>query len=164
MNDRRLGTRRKSDRLLHGWASRIVIGYVILMTVAIVGIYRLQTNATDASNRADRTATALKASTIAGCERLNVLQVKDNVSHYADWKVFTVVLSETLAAPPPMTAADREGLALFVAPLRQAVRAKTWTPTLDCTRQVRRHGTHYLLPTPIPFDQELPPRSALVTN
>lgn len=145
MTERRQTPRRQSDRILHGWARRIVAAFLLLLAAAIIAVGKLQLDTQHTENQQQNAL-------VAGCDRLNTLQIKENVSHLADWRVFRAVAT--------LRVLDQD-FTLELS-LQEAISAKTWTPPLDCSATVRKHGSGYVLPEPIPFDVRIPPRSALV--
>lgn len=101
---------------------------------------------------------------LAGCARLNIRQAEDNKSHLADYRVFRVVYTESVAAEGTrrLTKAEKAQEHAFLVELNSSVLAKSWTPLTDCRRAISTQGAKYITPVAIHFldargHQHLPP-------
>jgi hypothetical protein len=140
----------------------LVIGCILLMTLFIYNTeQRLAGNAKELRGDAKQLGSQ-HVLLVESCVRLNILRAEDNVSHYADYKLFRIVQSETEAPPSrPLTSQEQKNRVEFLAQLDSAVKAKAWTPLTDCKRAVDASGVRYRPPQPIAFYKHLPPRRDL---
>lgn len=106
---------------------------------------------------------------VEACNRLQILRVQDNVSHFADYKVFRVVYVESRAQERSLglSGPRRKLEDAFLAQLDEAIHAKQWVPLTDCNRAVALHGAKYRPPAPVAFidrrgREHLPPADQLV--
>jgi hypothetical protein len=124
------------------------------------------------ANRAAETANAAvaavgaqqarqQAQLVEGCVRLNVQRATANWSYASDYTVFSFVVRRFLAPTRTETRAQKRITRAFALALRDAVRAKEWTPLTDCAQAVAASGISYQVPAPIPFVKRRPPGSAL---
>jgi hypothetical protein len=110
---------------------------------------------------------------VQACVRLNILRAEDNVSHFADYKVFKAVYTESRLAQKISyaTAVRIEGAKLanrerslnqsILTPIKSAVDLKAWTPLTNCAKAVSQDGPFYRPPKSILFITRLPPRADL---
>ncbi len=94
-----------------------------------------------------------RAAIYGGCHRLNIQRASDNINSYADYRLFSLVI--TLSTRRHPTSASR----LFLRQIEADITAKTWTPLTRCQSAVDQPVT-FQPPSPIPFRVRLPPASA----
>jgi hypothetical protein len=147
--------RRKEDRRE---LAAMIIG-ILLVLGSVLYVHTLQARV----DRETRIQGDQHTQLVEACRRLQIVRVEDNVSHYADYRVFRVVLQEQLAAlkqgkVPQSQLANAQR---FIAPLAMAVNEKTWVPVTDCARAVNEHGLAYPARRPVPFVKRLPSKADL---
>lgn len=90
------------------------------------------------------------------CKRLDILRASDNLSHAADFRVFTAVLDGYKHSTSRSTVQRA-----FVSQLRTAIADKTWTPLTDCSKAVNLQGVAYRAHHSVRFIDRFPPESDL---
>lgn len=172
------------ERRMHPWyRDRVMLGLIasIICSIILFVLYETQSSAlsdqaTTLGHQAQELDTFAAQLTVAqqrlgseyvaqveSCKRLNILRVEDNISHLADFTVFTVVLdSSKRIKPPPGTPPEQlKFQAVFLDQLATAVREKSWIPRTDCAKAVNQRGARFRAPKPVEFVHQLPPYSAL---
>lgn len=134
---------------------------ILLIAIAGNGYLNLQ-NKSDINNEIHRITTEGRFIR-ESCARLNIVRVEANISQFADYRVFKIVLDESLRTPEPpnQTRQQRILRAEFLNQLNQAIHDKTWVPRTDCKKAVAEHGPAFRAPAPLPFTRALPPAPAL---
>ena len=137
-------------------------GLSVILVLTGLAIVLFARGLTDQQNRIERIVATEHLQIVEGCQRLNILRAEDNRSHYADYRVFSLVYRETLVARSLYrTPQEKAYFLAFTREMRGAIADKTWTPLTDCTQAVNAHGAAYPPPNPIPFNTRLPSADAL---
>ena len=141
--------------------SHVLLGGIVALTMAVVALTALVTYGYTQLANQGVTQAAQEQALIESCQRLNVLRVEDNRSHYADYQVFSFVADRSAASTKAETVAQAKATDELASVLRRAVREKGWTPATDCRALIDSHGGAYKSPAPIPFYKQLPPPGAM---
>lgn len=142
--------------LVAAWVAISIGGSVVSGLIIKAGIDAQQ-------HRLDIAGKRLFNGQVAACVRADIQAAKDNKSQYADWKFDRTFVALVRANPQPrQTAKQKAQTRQFLQPLVGSIAAKAWVPLIqNCTVTVKRHGSNFVLPQPVPFNRHLPPRSAL---
>jgi hypothetical protein len=113
--------------------------------------------------RTARQQSADRNNLIDGCNRLAAVQKSDNTSQQGVFILFESVigLSRLPPAAPQTPAQTRAGKG-FLAKLKLASGAQSWTPIPKCTKLIDSQGSGYKLPEAVAFLTASPPKSALL--
>ena len=137
-------------------------GLSVILVLAGVAIFLFSWGLSKQQSHVAQIVAAQHTQIVEGCQRLNILRAEDNRSHFADYRVFSLVYRETLVARALYrTPQEKAYFVAFTREMRGAIADKTWTPLTDCTQAVNAHGGAYKPPNPIPFEVRMPPASAL---
>lgn len=173
-----LTVNRRANRVVRRAAVGLLGVVAVLLAIAVVALAIGTVNDRHALERSTRALTASRSALVAAdralvavqqtqrrqavglvqsCQRLNMKQAQDNFNQRADYfydRIFLILIR----ANPVRSARQRAQVREFLAPLRRAIRAKTWTPLVpDCLKV----NLSYRPPEPVPFSRRQPPRSAL---
>lgn len=94
------------------------------------------------------------------CVRLNIELAEENISHKADFQVFSVLytLEKGLEKSKHFTPAEVKIENTFLKPVKTSLEEKTWTPLINCNTL---SSARYHTPRPINFMTRQPPKAAL---
>jgi hypothetical protein len=92
---------------------------------------------------------------LAACQATNITRALENISHLADYHVYSFIAARFLIPTKTETAKQRQITMEFAGQLRASITAKTWSQLTDC-----RAEAHYPIEV-YAISRRLPPASVL---
>lgn len=137
-----------------------LVAFIAIAAVfAVISQHQLNTIRTTQHRLAQTQAT--QQNIIYGsCVRLNIALAEENISHSADYHVFTILytLERGVEKSQHFTKHELKIENAFLSPLNVSLHEKTWTPLINCNAV---SSARYHIPQPIKFTTRMPPKSAL---
>lgn len=161
--------RRVAVGLLACWAVVSTIGVISLVISAGNDHRALRKSSTALENSSaalassQRAVAAISGEERRGCHKLNVFRAESNRNQLADWRFDTLFIGLIDAGlkhqtnSVKRTSSQTQETMAFIQSLRRAADAKAWVPLATCPESINEASPRAIL-----FQQQLPPRSALV--